>query len=71
MNEEQEREAARLLALVLARKTVPDRRRRSSGAFPVRLGGGMPVTTGRATRRRDCCRGGRSGGSVNPDIPQS
>ena len=36
MSEGQEREAARLLALVLARKNMPDRPCRSSGAMPVR-----------------------------------
>jgi hypothetical protein len=38
MSEGQEREAARLLALVIARN-MPDRQRRSPGAMPVRLGG--------------------------------
>jgi hypothetical protein len=67
MSEGQEREAARLLALVLTRN-MPDRPRRSSGAMPVRLGGGMPVTTRRPVKGRDRRRGGGSGRSVKADI---
>jgi hypothetical protein len=58
----------RLLALVLARRTTQDRQRRSPGAMPVRLGGGLPVTTRRPPRRRDRRRGGGSGRSVKADI---
>jgi hypothetical protein len=68
MSEGQEREAARLLALVLAHKNMPDCRRRSSGAMPVRLGGGLPVTTCRAARRQDRRRGGGSRRSAKADI---
>lgn len=71
MSEEQEREAARLLALVLADSRSPDHRRRSAGAFPVRLEGRLPRTTRRPGKRRDRRCGGRSGSLVNPDIPQS
>lgn len=68
MSEGQEREAARLLALVLAHKNMPDGRRRSSGAMPVHLGGGMSVTTRRPPRRRDRRRGSGSGRSAKADI---
>jgi hypothetical protein len=67
MSEGQEREAARLLALVLTRNT-PDRPCRSSGAMPVRLGGGLPVLTFQSTRRRDHRGGGGSGSSAKADI---
>ena len=67
MSEGQEREAARLLALVLTRN-MPDRQRRSPGAMPGRLGGVMPVTTRRPAGRRDRRRGGGSGRSAKADI---
>jgi len=67
MSEEQEREAARLLALVLTRN-MPDRQRRSPGAMPVRFGGAMSVTTRDSARRQDRRRGGGSGRSVKAEI---
>jgi hypothetical protein len=67
MSEGQEREAARLLALVLTRN-MPNRQRRSSGAMPGRMGGGMRVTTRRPPKRRDRRHGGGSGRSAKADI---
>jgi hypothetical protein len=68
MSEGQEREAARLLALILARSSTPDHRRRSSGGLPVRLGGGLPVRTHQRAKREDRRRGGGSGRSAKTDI---
>jgi hypothetical protein len=68
MSEGQEREAARLLALALARKNMSDGQRRSSGAMPVRFGGAMPVTTRPPARRRDRRRGSGLGRSAKADI---
>jgi hypothetical protein len=68
MSEGQEREAARLLALVLTHSSTPDRRRRSSGAMPVRFSGGLPVTTRRPTGLRDRRRGGGLDRSAKADI---
>jgi hypothetical protein len=67
MSKEQEREAARLLALVIPPNTL-DRPRRSPGAMPVRLGSAMPVTTRQPTSRRDRRCGGGSGRSAKADI---
>jgi hypothetical protein len=67
MSEGQEREAARLLALVLIRN-MPDRPRRSSGAMPGRFGAGLPVTTRHPGKCRDRRRGGGSGRSAKADI---
>jgi hypothetical protein len=67
MSEGQEREAARLLALVLARNTS-DRQRRSPSAMPGRMGGGLPVMTRQSPRQRDRRRGGGSGRSAKSDI---
>jgi hypothetical protein len=67
MSEGQEREAARLLALVLTRNML-NGQRRSSGAMPVRFGGALPLTTRPPVKRRDRHRGGGSGRSAKADI---
>lgn len=67
MSDGQEREAARLLALVLTRN-MPDRRRRSSGVMPGRLDSAMSVASCQSARRRDRRRGGGSGRSAKADI---
>ena len=67
MSEGQEREAARLLALVLTHN-IPNRPRRSPGGMPGRMGGGMPVTTRHPGKCRDRRRGGGSDHPAKADI---